>query len=91
MKLKYIAGVLIAFLFTLIACKKVKFEPVVKGESIKAFKLLTPPNNTVLALNSATPDKMVTISWSAALPGVSKAITYKWVVALKTGSIDKPI
>ncbi len=77
------------FLFT--GCKKIDFDLDAKGESNGIFKLLTPSTGTNLVLNAATPAVAVNITWSASVPGVNSIPTYKWVAALKTGSIDEPI
>ncbi len=62
-----------------------------KGESNGPLRLLTPANGATVVLNAATPNEPVSITWSASKPGVNTAPTYKWVAALKTGSIDAPI
>lgn len=85
-------------LYTLIAvvaiafgCKKTEFDEMSNGEALGAFAITAPVNNTMLVLNSATPANKLTFTWSAATPGVSTKPTYKFVAALKTGSIDAPI
>ncbi|SMC68097.1 SusF/SusE family outer membrane protein [Pedobacter nyackensis] len=82
---------LLAFVAIAFGCKKTTFDDASKGEALGAFTATAPANNTMLALNSATPGKTIVISWTAAKPGVSTTPVYKWVVALKTGSIDQPI
>ncbi len=72
-------------------CKKYEFDTTVNGEALGQLKLTAPASNTVLVLNAATPAEKVSITWTAAKPGVGKAPTYKWVAALKTGNIDAPI
>jgi starch-binding outer membrane protein SusE/F len=76
-------------LFT--GCKKVDYDFESKGESNGQFRILTPSNGANLVLNAATPSAPVTITWSSSIPGVNAVATYKWVAALKTGSIDAPI
>jgi starch-binding outer membrane protein SusE/F len=72
-------------------CKKYSFDNESKGEALGDFKLVSPTSGTSLALNPATPNAPVVITWTASKPGVSKEATYKWVAALKTGNIDAPI
>ena len=81
-----LAVVAIAF-----GCKKTDFDDVSKGEALGRFTVSAPANNTMLVLNSATPNSKVNFSWSEATPGVSTKPTYKFVAALKTGSLDAPI
>ncbi len=85
-----------ALLFLLAAaaiagCQKAEFDNTIKGEALGEFKLAAPVTNTELVLNAALPNTLVTISWTASKPGVDIAPTYKWVAALKTGSIGAPI
>lgn len=90
--MKYkISYILLAFVAIAFGCKKTEFDEETKGEALGAFSTTAPANNTMLVLNSATPNKTILISWTAAKPGVNTAPTYKWVAALKTGSIDQPI
>ncbi|PYF70778.1 SusF/SusE family outer membrane protein [Pedobacter nutrimenti] len=72
-------------------CKKSSFDETIKGEALNAFQVTAPANNTMLVLNSATPNNPVVVSWTAALPGVNTAPKYTFVAALKTGSIDQPL
>lgn len=74
-----------------LGCKKSSFDESSKGEGLGAFAVSAPVNNTMLVLNSATPNKIIKITWLAATPGINTAPTYKFVAALKTGSIDQPI
>lgn len=87
-KIIYTLLALVAFAF---GCKKNTYDKDSKGEALGTFAATAPANNTMLVLNSATPGKTIEITWTAAKPGVSTAPTYKWVAALKTGSIDQPI
>lgn len=87
-KIIYTLLALVTFAF---GCKKTTYDESSKGEALGTFTTTAPVNNTMLVLNSATPGKTISISWTAARPGVSTAPTYKWVAALKTGSIDQPI
>ena len=92
MKLKYIIAAFIFLLTGLSACKKANLAEVVgEGEALNTFKLSAPSNFTKLVLNSATPDKVVQISWTASSPGLKAAAKYLWVAALKGGNIDAPI
>lgn len=72
-------------------CKKYEFDNEAKGEALGEFKLVAPANAASLALNPATPDEPVVISWTAAKPGVHTAPAYKWIAALKTGNIEQPL
>lgn len=82
---------LLALVTIAFGCKKTTFDEASKGEALGAFTVTAPSNNTMLILNSATPDKTIVLEWTAAKPGVNTAPTYKWVAALKTGSIEQPI
>lgn len=82
---------LLAFVIIASGCKKSEYDDSSKGEALGAFTISAPENNTMLILNSATPNKTISISWKAATPGVNTAPTYKFVAALKTGTIDQPI
>ncbi|ULQ55285.1 SusE domain-containing protein [Flavihumibacter rivuli] len=86
--------ILLALLSTALiitSCKKYDFDKDGSGEGLDAFSLLTPASGAKLALNSATPNEKVTITWSAARPGLNTAPTYTWIAALRTGSIEQPI
>lgn len=87
-KILYTLLALVAFA---LGCKKNTYDEASKGEALGTFTTTAPANNTMLVLNSATPGKTIEITWTAAKPGVNTAPTYKWVAALKTGSIDQPI
>lgn len=78
-------------LLVLTACKKYDFDNSVGGESIADFTLTAPAANTDLVLNAATPNEKVTMTWSAAKPGVSTPVKYTWIAAPKTGSLDNPV
>jgi len=86
-----ILNTLLALVVFAFGCKKTSFDETSKGEALGAFTVSAPVNNTMLVLNSATPNKAISITWAAAKPGVSTAPTYKFVAALKTGTIDQPI
>lgn len=87
-KILYILLVVVAIA---IGCKKTDFSNESNGEALGDFAITAPSNNAIIVLNSATPNNKLTFTWSAAKPGVSTAPTYKFVAALKTGSIDAPI
>ena len=89
--MKKIYSIFLLALLALSGCEKVDFDMDINGEAVGNFSLKAPDNNAMLVLNSGTPNSTVTIEWSAAKPGVSAEVTYKWVAALKTGSIDAPI
>ncbi|MEQ7798795.1 SusE domain-containing protein [Pedobacter sp. ASV1-7] len=90
--MKYkILYMLLAFVAIAFGCKKTNYDEMSKGEALGTFTAIAPANNTMIVLNSATPGKNIVISWTAAKPGVSTQPTYKWVAALKTGSVDQPI
>lgn len=79
-------------MLVLVSCKKYDFSGnMATGESIGDFALVAPANNTVLMLNAATPDEKITISWSAAKPGVGAALKYTWIAAAKGGNLDNPL
>ncbi|MFZ9386540.1 MAG: SusE domain-containing protein [Chitinophagaceae bacterium] len=88
---KYLAGILATLLIFSYGCKKTEFDKSINGEALTDFRLSAPASNTNLALNPATPNDQVVISWTASKPGLNINPTYKWVIALKTGSIDAPI
>ncbi|WP_113653952.1 SusF/SusE family outer membrane protein [Pedobacter namyangjuensis] len=83
--------ILLAVVAIAIGCKKTDFSNESNGEALGGFAITAPSNNAMIVLNSATPNNKLTFTWSAAKPGVSTAPTYKFVAALKTGSIDAPI
>lgn len=89
---KYLA-ITIALLTTImVGCKKTDFDDTVNGEALGEFRLTSPTSGSNLILNSATPNAPVTISWTAAKPGVNTQPTYKWVVARKQGgSLEQPL
>jgi starch-binding outer membrane protein SusE/F len=76
---------------TILSCSKATYDNTITGEAIGSFTLVSPANSTNLVLNSATPAMPVTISWSAAKPGVNTAPTYTWIAALRTGSLSNPV
>lgn len=86
-KILYILLAVAAIAF---GCKKTEFDEQSKGEALGSFASTAPANNTMLVLNSATPNAKITFTWSAATPGVSTKPTYKLIAALKTGSLDAP-
>jgi starch-binding outer membrane protein SusE/F len=61
------------------------------GEGIGEFALKTPLNNTNLVLNAGTPNAPLVIEWNAAKPGVKTLPSYRWIAALRSGSLDQPI
>lgn len=89
--MKKIYSIFLLALWLLSGCEKIDFDMDINGEAVGNFSLTAPDNNTMLVLNSGTPNSTVTIQWSAAKPGVSAEPTYKWVAALKTGNIESPI
>ncbi len=92
MKLNKYPGIALLMLLFSAACTKVDFDTTVTGEALRSFRLSKPANNLDLVLNAATPTDKLSISWSASKPGVSKAVTYKWIAAVKaTGNLDAPL
>jgi len=92
MKLNKYPGITLLVLLFFGACTKVEFDKTSTGEALSSFRLGKPSNNLDLVLNAATPAEKVLISWSASKSGVSKAVTYKWIAALKsTGTLDTPL
>lgn len=72
-------------------CKKYEFNnPENGGEALGEFKLVAPANATSIVLNPATPNEPIVVTWTAAKPGVGTAPSYKFVAALRTGSITSP-
>jgi starch-binding outer membrane protein SusE/F len=90
MKLNKLLYILLPVL-VLSACKKYDFDQRSTGEAVGAFTLKSPATNTSLILNAATPGSQVVISWNASKPGLNTVVTYKWIAALKTGSLDAPV
>jgi len=82
---------LLAVVAIALGCKKSEFDDVAKGEALGTFTVSAPVNNTMLVLNSATPNNKVAFTWTAATPGVATKPTYKFIAALKTGSLESPI
>src|SRR6476661_6424847 len=88
--MKKLYSMLVIGLIAFTSCQKTDFDLDAKGEALNGFSLSAPNNNALLVLNSATPTAPISISWNAAAPGVNTAPTYKWVAALKGGSLDAP-
>jgi starch-binding outer membrane protein SusE/F len=82
---------LLAFTLVLFACNKADFDNTVNGEGLGTFKITQPLNNAAYVLNAATPAEKIELSWSASKPGVDIVPTYKWIVALKGGDLEKPL
>lgn len=76
---------------TILSCSKQTYDNTITGEAIGGFNLIGPANSTNLVLNAATPSLPVTITWTAAKPGVNTVPTYTWIAALRTGSLSNPI
>ncbi len=92
MKITSITIALLAFIFSFNACKKANLAgDEATGEALNSFKLQAPANFTTLSLNAATPTQVVDITWLPSTPGLSTAPTYKWIAALKNGSLESPI
>lgn len=92
LKKNHLAAVVVLLSALTLGCKKTNFDTTVNGEALTSFRLSAPATNTNLVLNAATPSAPVTITWTAAKPGVGTAPTYKWVAALKsTGNLDAPV
>lgn len=73
-------------------CKRTDFDLNPTGEGLGNFSITGPANGTVLALNSATPNSAVEITWTAAKPGLNTAPKYFWIAALRNGgNLDQPI
>lgn len=73
-------------------CRKPDFDETVTGEGLNDFILNAPVANASIALNAATPDATIEISWTASKPGVDVAPTYTWIAAPKTaGNLDAPL
>ncbi len=87
-KLLYTLLAVVAIAF---GCKKTEFDEIAKGEALGAFSVAAPVDNTTWVLNSAMPNNKITFSWAAATPGVSTKPTYKFVAALKTGTLSSPL
>lgn len=92
MKITKLSIAFVALIFLFNACKKANLAgDEVTGEALNSFKLQTPTNFTTLSLNAATPAQVIDITWLPSTPGINTAPTYKWIAALKTGTLDSPI
>jgi hypothetical protein len=90
MKNIFLLSALSALLWT--ACQKPDFDETVTGEALNTFTLNAPATNASIALNAATPNDKIEITWTASKPGVNTTPSYKWVAAQKTsGSLDAPL
>lgn len=65
------------------------FYGVVTSDTITAFSLLTPPNNTILPI-SGLGTQTATINWRAASAG-AQPITYEWLAIAPGGSFATPV
>lgn len=85
MKLLKITSLIVAMAAVISACQKVDYDNHSQGEGIEGgnFRILSPGTGTQLLLNAATPDQAVSITWSAAKPGIDKPLTYKWVAVAR--------
>jgi len=82
----------IALCVGLWSCAKIEFDKIVRGEALADFGLAAPVNNASIVLNSATPDDLITMEWSAAQTGVDAPVTYTWIAASKNGgNLDSPL
>src|SRR5688572_17173594 len=61
------------------------------GEGLNAFTLKSPANNTSLVLNAGTPNAPLVIEWNVAQPGLKALPSYRWIAALRSGSLNEPI
>lgn len=86
----YLTGIFAALVLLTASCKKTEFNESVNGEALGDFRLTSPASNISLALNPATPNETVLITWTAAKPGLNTSPTYKWIATAKTGSLDQP-
>ena len=81
-----------AVIILISGCKKADFaknDPT--GEGLVNFALKTPSSGAKLVLNAATPNDPISITWTAAKPGLTTTPTYKWIAALKAGgSLQSP-
>lgn len=75
----------------LAACQKIDFDNSSTGEGIEtgSFRITSPVSSSSIALNAATPSTPLVMAWTAAKPGVDKAITYKWIAVKKGEDISK--
>ena len=72
---KYIYSLLICTLVLITSCtEEVEFSSTT--EALGDFQIVATDNTPTFSLNSGTPDKTVTLSWTAATPGVNKVPTY---------------
>ncbi|MBC7915480.1 MAG: SusE domain-containing protein, partial [Pyrinomonadaceae bacterium] len=88
--MKKILPLFLLCLLTIVSCKKYDYSIDSKGEALGTFKMSSPSSNTMIVLNSATPNVKVKLSWTASTPGVSVPPTYKWVAILKGGDFAAP-
>ncbi|HVV03303.1 MAG TPA: SusE domain-containing protein, partial [Puia sp.] len=94
-KTSYISRNLVFWTFLVLAyaaCKKPDLAGMNStGEGLVPFSLQSPSSGTSVVLNAATPAATVDFTWTASTPGLHTPPTYKWVAALKTGSVDTPL
>ena len=89
--MKKLNAILLVGLFSLVffACEeRLDLDP--QGEALSDFVLTAPSNNTLLTLNSGTPDANVTIQWEGATSGVGSPVEYAWVATTQGGDINNP-
>jgi starch-binding outer membrane protein SusE/F len=83
---------IIFVLLAFVSCRKYDLaKNEATGEGINGFTLKAPANNTNLVLNAATPNAPVVMEWNAATPGIKTVPTYRWIAALKNGSLHQPL
>jgi hypothetical protein len=83
---------LIIALMALVGCRKYDLAgEQANGEGINAFTLKSPANNASIALNAATPNAPLVIEWNPAQPGLKSVPSYRWIAALRSGSLNEPI
>lgn len=83
---------MLVFSLLLAACQKVDYDNSIIGEGIETgtFRIQSPGTGATISLNSATPSQNLVISWTAAKPGIDKAVTYKWIAVKKGEDINNP-
>lgn len=61
------------------------------NDSLSAFALLSPPNNTMLTVQG-DPTQLATISWESASPSLNAATTnYTWLLDVPAGDFSAPV
>jgi len=89
---KYLSIALAAVMILVMgSCKKSDFDYEGTGEAVGSFRLSSPADNSMLMLNSATPNEPIVFRWTEASKGVNSPISYTWKLDRKTGDFTAPL